>query len=53
MLWFFVTAFIILLGAEINAESEEQTLNDTTKGEAQPIGQRDAVKADSTPPPKS
>lgn len=53
LLWLWITCYAILLGAEINAESEEQTLNDTTKGEAQPIGQRDAVKADSTPPTKS
>ena len=32
-----------------NAESEEQTGRDTTKGPEQPLGQRDAVKADSTP----
>ena len=39
----------VLLGAEINAETEQQTVKDTTKGPEQPIGQRDAVKADSTP----
>ena len=53
LLWLFITSYAILLGAEINAESEEQTVNDTTRGEPQPIGQRDAVKADSTPPTKS
>lgn len=30
MLWLFLTAFIILLGAEINAETERQTRADTT-----------------------
>jgi membrane protein len=50
LLWLWITCYAILLGAEINAESEEQTLSDTTKGEPQPIGQRGAVKADSTPP---
>ncbi len=49
LLWLFVTAYAILLGAEINAESEQQTIKDTTKGPAQPIGSRDAVKADSVP----
>lgn len=49
LLWLFITAYAILLGAEINAESEQQTIKDTTKGPAQPIGQRDAVKADSVP----
>jgi membrane protein len=49
LLWLFITAYAILLGAEINAESEQQTIKDTTKGAPQPIGQRDAVKADSMP----
>ena len=49
LLWLFVTAYAILLGAEINAESEQQTIKDTTKGAPQPIGERDAVKADSVP----
>jgi membrane protein len=50
LLWLFITAYAILLGAEINAESEQQTVADTTKGEPQPLGERDAVKADSVPP---
>ena len=29
-----------LLGAEINAESEQQTIEDTTKGEEEPLGER-------------
>ena len=49
LLWLFITSYAILLGAEINAESEQQTIADTTKGPAQPIGKRDAVKADSLP----
>jgi membrane protein len=49
MLWLWITAYAILLGAEINAESEQQTARDTTTGEPRPIGERDAVKADSTP----
>ncbi|SDD95282.1 YihY/virulence factor BrkB family protein [Auraticoccus monumenti] len=49
LLWLWITSYAVLLGAEINAESEEQTGRDTTKGPEQPIGQRDAVKADSTP----
>jgi membrane protein len=49
LLWLFITAYAILLGAEINAESEQQTIKDTTRGPAQPIGSRDAVKADSVP----
>jgi membrane protein len=49
LLWLYVTSFIILLGAEINAEAEQQTIKDTTRGEPQPLGERGAVKADSTP----
>jgi membrane protein len=49
MLWLWLTVYVILLGAEINAESEEQTARDTTKGEPRPLGSRGAVKADSLP----
>ncbi|MEI8410063.1 MULTISPECIES: YihY/virulence factor BrkB family protein [unclassified Kribbella] len=49
MLWLWLTAYAVLLGAEINAESEQQTVRDTTKGEPRPLGQRGAVKADSIP----
>jgi membrane protein len=49
MLWLWITAFIVLLGAEINAESEQQTVKDTTQGPPQPMGQRGAVKADVPP----
>jgi len=46
MLWLFLTSFIILLGAEINSETEKQTARDTTQGPEKPMGERDAVKAD-------
>jgi membrane protein len=49
LLWLWITAYAILLGAEINAESEQQTVRDTTKGPEAPLGERDAVKADSLP----
>jgi membrane protein len=49
LLWLFLTSFIILLGAEINSESEQQTAKDTTVGPDAPMGQRRAVKADSLP----
>jgi membrane protein len=49
MLWLWLTAYAILLGAEINAESEQQTVRDTTKGVPRPLGERGAVKADSVP----
>jgi membrane protein len=49
LLWLFITCYAILLGAEINAEAEQQTVKDTTKGPAEPLGGRGAVKADSMP----
>jgi membrane protein len=49
LLWMWITNYAVLLGAEINAETEEQTVKDTTKGPDEPLGQRGAVKADSTP----
>jgi len=46
MLWLYLTSYIVLLGAEINAESERQTARDTTRGEEQPMGERGAEAAD-------
>jgi membrane protein len=49
LLWLWLTCYIVLLGAEINAEAEQQTAADTTTGDPKPMGERDAVKADSPP----
>ena len=49
LLWLWLTAYATLLGAEINAEMEQQTSKDSTTGEPQPLGQRGAVKADTIP----
>ena len=49
LFWLWLTMYAILLGAEINAEAEQQTIEDTTKGEEEPLGGRGAVKADSVP----
>jgi membrane protein len=46
LMWFWISAFIILAGAELNAEMEAQTRVDTTKGPDEPMGSREAVKAD-------
>jgi membrane protein len=46
LLWLFLTSYVVLLGAEINAESERQTREDTTKGEPVEMGERRAVAAD-------
>ncbi|GJL48839.1 MAG: ribonuclease [Nitrospirales bacterium] len=45
-MWFFVTAYIVVLGAEVNAEMERQTKHDTTVGLEEPIGERGAYAAD-------
>lgn len=46
LLWLFLSAFVVLMGAELNAEIEDQTRQDTTTGPPRPMGQRGAVKAD-------
>jgi membrane protein len=49
MLWLYLTCYLVLLGAEINSEAEHQTAHDTTRGEPQPMGARDAQMADTLP----
>jgi membrane protein len=49
MLWLYLTCYLVLLGAEINAEAEHQTAQDTTQGEPRPMGVRDAEMADTLP----
>jgi membrane protein len=49
MLWLYLTSFAILLGAELNAETERQTGIDTTTGPDRPMGERGAVVADARP----
>ena len=44
--WLWLSAFIVLLGALLDAELEAQTKNDSTVGEDRPMGERGAVKAD-------
>jgi len=46
LMWFWLSAFIILLGAELNSELEHQTARDSTEGEPRPMGERDAYVAD-------
>jgi len=47
--WLWLSAFIVLFGAELNAELEHQTRVDTTTGAPQPMGSRGAHKADHLP----
>ncbi len=46
MVWFWVSVYVVLLGAELNAELELQTSSDTTGGPPKPIGARGAYVAD-------
>lgn len=46
LMWLWISAVLILTGAEINAEAEAQTRIDTTTGAPMPMGARGAVKAD-------
>ncbi len=46
MMWFYVSVYVVLLGAELNAELELQTVRDSTIGPPKPIGKRGAFVAD-------
>ncbi len=46
MTWLWLSATVILFGAELNSELEHQTAQDTTMGHPKPMGLRGAVVAD-------
>jgi membrane protein len=46
MMWMWISAIVILLGGELNAEIEHQTAKDSTVGAEKPLGERGAVMAD-------
>jgi membrane protein len=46
MTWMWLSVTIVLVGAELNAELEHQTAEDTTDGPRQPLGARGAEMAD-------
>jgi len=46
MMWMWMSAIIVLCGAELNSEIEHQTAIDSTTGRSQPMGDRGAVMAD-------
>jgi membrane protein len=46
MMWMWISAIVILLGGELNAEIEHQTARDSTVGTDKPLGRRGAVMAD-------
>lgn len=53
MLWLALSAFVAILGAEIDSEMEAQTAEDSTIGPERPMGERDAVKADNLGEPEA
>ena len=46
IMWFYLGGFAVVLGAQINAEMEHQTMVDTTEGPPKPMGKRGAYVAD-------
>ena len=46
MMWMWMSAIVVMFGAELNSEIERQTLRDTTIGPPRPLGTREAVSAD-------
>jgi membrane protein len=50
MMWMWMSATIVLFGAELNSEIEHQTAVDSTVGRPKPMGARGAVMADTLGP---
>jgi membrane protein len=46
LMWFWLSAYIVLMGAELNSEMERQTARDSTEGPDRPLGGRGARAAD-------
>jgi membrane protein len=44
--WMYLSAYVFILGAELNSEIEHQTAKDSTTGRPQPLGSRGAWAAD-------
>lgn len=53
LLWTWISVQVVLIGAELNAEIEQQTAQDTTTGEPRALGDRGAVVADTVGPRRS
>ena len=50
MTWMWISAMIVLIGGEVNAEMEHQTARDTIAAPDKPLGRRGATKADTVAP---
>ena len=48
LMWLYVSAYAVLIGALVNAEVERQTSRDTTIGPEEPMGERGATMADTS-----
>ena len=46
MTWLYLSSYILVFGAELNAELEHQTAQDTTTGASRPLGERGSWVAD-------
>jgi membrane protein len=46
MVWLWVLGVVVLVGGELNAQMEHQTVQDTTEGGPKPLGSRGAMMAD-------
>jgi membrane protein len=53
MTWIWLSVMVVLLGAELDAEMEHQTVRDTTSGSPKPMGQRGARMADTVGPSRA
>jgi membrane protein len=45
-MWLYLSAYSVIVGAELNAELEHQTMKDSTTGHPKPMGRRGAAMAD-------
>jgi membrane protein len=50
LMWLYISALAVLIGAEFNSEMERQTKRDTTEGPEKPLGARGANSADTVGP---
>jgi membrane protein len=51
LMWFYLSGYLVLMGGELNAETEHQTAKDTTVRRGAPLGARDAQMADTVGAP--
>lgn len=50
LMWLYISALAVLIGAEFNSEMERQTKRDTTDNPEKPLGHRGATSADTVGP---